>query len=612
MPGRPKRRAALQRRIANAEAKKLASVVHRESHSLAEPVEVALSNLDLVQLAEQRNEEDEAYGYIHNPPSGEELYRFTVDVLGYTLLAPQPHAEMCAFLVSLFPNATFPRAEGRNFGMLLVPRDTFKSTVGCVAVILYLLVKNRSLTFLIDSYRHDVSIGRLRLVKHHITRNAKFRRMFGNWKPEHREDIWSDTAINIRGKNAADAANISIDPTIDTCGVDRPKVGSHPHVVIVDDAHNRDNVQTPTMRRNVYEHIGEFTPMLQPGGALLVLGTRWAHNDAYGHMLRDDRANIQAAQARGDLHPERAARYKTLIRGAKWMEAGQEVYYFPTRLNEKYLDEARRTPGMTEYLFRSQYFNETVESANALFPGIENEGWDWEFYHDNFSRNSIVQLKDGTRIPVLTTLAWDTAGHKPTMESDFHGLTVVGCDPDRVWNVLEGVALKATPNSVVESVALLLMLYRPHTMSIEVVGQSGIWITLLRNFIMANNLYMPYIIEARPPQNMNKLTRIDTTLQPLKVEGRLRISNKAIDLLNQMSEYPQVDHFDVIDSLAQHYNMVRPADPLDGLEYYDWEAMEYEAKVLSSDPRKRLGAFAGRSSTPRPGYLVSQAGKVLR
>lgn len=534
----------------------------------------------------------EANAYRTNPPSAEELYVFSVDVLGYKDLAPEPHDEMCEFLISLVQNPQFDDDE-RTYGMMLVPRDCFKSTVGVVCLILYLLVKNPNLTFLIDSYRHDVSKKRLQAIKKHIETNKRFRALFGDWRPAFREDTWNESAINIAGRNASGNDMISIDPTIDTCGVDMPKTGSHPHVIICDDVHNRENVQTPKVRSKVYEHIGEMTPMLQPGGAMLIIGTRWSHHDAYGKIIKEDNDMVKAAAQNGDPYPEKARRYKKLIRGARDVNGN---LYFPSRLTNKYLEDARRQPGMTEYLYRSQYFNETIEDSQNLFPSIEEYTFDGEFFHDLHSANSILEIGEDS-IPVLTTLAWDTAGHKPTTESDYHGLTVVGCSPQKQWFVLEGVAIKDTPNAVVEKVAAYIMYYRPHTVSVEVVGQSGVWITLLRNYLSQYQLYMPYIVEARPPSTMNKLTRIDTTLEPLFRDDMLHISNKAVDLLNQMEEYPQVDHYDVMDSLAQHYNIVRPADEYDGIDTYDYEFAAHAER--NTPPRPRWQAAAGPSSPNR-------------
>lgn len=527
-----------------------------------------------------------AYHYRTNPISAGELYTFATEVLGYKLLRPHPHDEQCAFYVELVPDAHFPGQE-RRYGMILVPRDTFKSTIGCVSLILYLLVKNPNLAMLIGSYRHDMAQARLRAVKTHIERNKRFIKLFGNWCPKFREELWNEDSITITARDVD--AGVQVDPSVDTCGVDRPKEGGHFDVIILDDIHNRDNVQTPLMRNKVYEFVGRCIPMLKPGGSELVIGTRWHHQDAYGKIQRDDRRNVSEG---------REATFKTLIRGAINRDG---TYYFPERLGPRELDKIRHAPGMTEYLYKSQYFNETVEDAEHFFPSIEDSVLAVEHYLDPWSRNSII-IWDKRNIPVLTTLAWDTAGHRPTADSDFHGLTVVGCDPVANWWVLEGQSLKDTPNEVVRAVARLIVEYRPHTLSIEVVAQSGVWITLLRNYLMQNKLYMPYIVENRPPPNMNKLSRIDTTLEPLAKANKLLVSKKCIDLVNQMAEYPQVDHFDVMDSLAQHRLIVRPADPAEGLDFLDVETMEYDRAQRTgtgTDFRKRMGAYPGRSGSPR-------------
>jgi hypothetical protein len=295
-------------------------------------------------VARSREEVDAetARRYRTSPLTGELLYTFSSDVLGYKLLRPQPHDEQCAFYVRLCPNALLA-GQARRYGMILVPRDTFKSTIGCISLSLLLLVQNPNLSILFGSYRHDVAQARLRATKLHMERNKRFRALFGNWVPAFREDIWNEDSIVILPRDVD--AGVQVDPTIDTCGVDRPKEGGHFDVIILDDIHNRDNVQTPVMRQKVYEFVGRCIPMLKPGGSQLVIGTRWAHNDAYGKIMRDDRRNVQEG---------RPAMYDVLVRGAKLPNG---TLYFPERLDDRGLQRVRHAPGMTEYLFRSQYFN---------------------------------------------------------------------------------------------------------------------------------------------------------------------------------------------------------------------------------------------------------------
>lgn len=584
--------------LAHAEVKRLVSERIRDAHEIAKPIiqaeQTARAKKAADDLHAQRLEDDEytADDYRNDPPSAEQFYSFLVNVLGYDLIRPDPHDEMCEFIAGLVGEDVTFTEDGRDYGLVLVPRDCFKSTICAVGLPLYLLVKNTNLTFIIDSYRHDVAKKRLSAIKKHIERNMRFRQLFGDWKPQFREDLWNDEAINITPRDGYD--KIDVDPTFDTCGVDRPKTGSHPYMIITDDAHNRENSSSPTMRQKVLDHIDEMTPMLQPGGRYLLIGTRWAHNDAYGKIIRRDMEHVETARRDGAFAPMKAAQWRKLIRSAVFTDG---TLYFPSRLTEKYLQNARK--GMTEFLFRSQYFNETVESADNLFPEADKLIVHTEFYHDPFSRNSIIRWR-GEDIPVLTTLAWDTAGHNPSRSSDFHGITVVGMDPASNWWILEGAGIKDAPNNVVKAVAVMILMYKPHTVSVEVVGQSGVWITLLKNYIMANNIYMPYIVENKPPNTMNKLSRIDTVLQPLKDENRMRISDNCPQLVSQMEEYPQVDHFDIIDSLAQHQNIARPSNPMDGINFTDYEYLDYEANQPQiEDPRRRLGAYAGRSSSPR-------------
>jgi phage terminase large subunit-like protein len=209
-------------------------------------------------------------------------------------------------------------------------------------------------------------------------------------------------------------------------------------------------------------------------------------------------------------------------------------------------------------------------------------------------------------IPVLTTIAWDTAGHKPSVTSDPHGITVNAMDSESHWWVAAALALKETPNTVVERIALLVIQYRPHTVSIEIVGQSGAWKTLLINRLQAIPRdilpVLPYIVENKPPTNMNKLNRLEQTLEPLFKNGCITICacEECKEFVSQLSDYPQVDHVDMIDSLAQHDKVARPPDLTRIFDDYDYEAMEVLAEGGAlDDPRKRLGCYAGHNTARR-------------
>lgn len=539
-----------------------------------------------------------AHEYRSTPVSGPQFKRFLIEELGYDLVSPQPHDELCEFVIEMVPNPRFDE-DGRRYCLILVPRDCFKSTIIAIGLPLYLWVKNQNACGLLSGFRHDIAQLRLKEIKRHIER-PKFIAKFGNWKPQFREDMWNEDAIMLASRGTSSFS--AIDPSLDTCGVDRPKTGSHPDYIIIDDAHNRENTQTPKMRLKVYQHITDMLPMLKPGGTMFIVGTRWHHQDAYGKIIREDEQKVRKAAEAGDPDPNKAATYRKLIRGAK--DAAGNLY-FPSRLTEKYLDDMRHAPGITEYFFLSQYFNKTVESAQTLFPDIENYIFEMQFFLDPYSRrNGLVRVADEPETPIAVSLAWDTAGHSPTAESDFHGLTVVGCDIDWNWYVLVGEAIKDTPDKVVDRVCVHIIMYQPHTVSIEVVAQSGVWITLLRKRLDELGIYMPYIFEAKPPQRMSKLDRIDTVLQPRWKSGRMGVADTCVDLIAQMEEYPQVDHFDVMDSLAQHEGVVRPAesrtesDLLIDREYLDLIGQG------NGDPRRRMGAFAGRASLPRRKMLA--------
>lgn len=507
-----------------------------------------------------------------------EFYDFCHDILDYGQMAPQPHDEMCQFIASLFPDLSF-KGDEQHSGMLLVPRDTFKTSLGGVGLPLFLLWKNRNSRGLISGHRHDRSKQLLTAIKWHIVNNDKFKELCGSWKPQFKEQKWAEDAIVILGRTIA-----SVDPSIDTCGVDRSKVGAHPDWIIADDVHSESNINTATMRNKVLDHLINMYPMLQPGGTMLVIGTRWHYADAYGKLIDLDTKAIQDDQP---------PRYKTLIRSCYlYDEAGKKSgLYFPTRLTETFLTRARYEVGPTK--FSLWYHNKPIADDNKLFPKEQLNQKLISYYYDS-DLGMPTMGYDGQDFPVNVTLAWDPAGIHPTDKSDFHGVSIVGCDQEGRWLIPKAEAIKGKPSRVVERVAGYVIMYRPDTIIVESVGQSGLWAYYLKEHLKKIGEHCPPIVFYKPPTNVDKNARIETRLQPMHEAGTLIVDKRCRELIDQLDNFPQLDFDDILDSVQMHGDYVKAANPEDLDILYEHALLDTDR---DDDPRMASGAYAGRFSS---------------
>ena len=280
------------------------------------------------------------------------MYPFCKDVLGYKDMEPQPHAELCSWLNDLIaPLVTYDLdarlSMEQTKGLDLLPRGTFKTSVCTVGLALKVLEQNPNARILIDTHTWDFSCQILSEIKHHMENNDGFIKLFGDWRAG--ANRWAEDAVTIGRRTTA-----LKEPSIDTSGVDKSKNGGHYDLIIGDDLHQERNSANEEGRKKVRDHIQNLYPILEPGGVLLLNGTRWHNADAYGWILQKNRE----AEKNGKKPP-----YRTLLRGAFQPDG---TLYFPTRLTDEFLAQQRIE--LDDKKFAVWYLNKPIEESSKYFP----------------------------------------------------------------------------------------------------------------------------------------------------------------------------------------------------------------------------------------------------
>ena len=507
------------------------------------------------------------------PLIAEEFFDFCNDDLGMTLEV-DPHMEICREIAKVFPDLRFPVDQPKVFQLILLPRGTYKTTICGIALPLFIMTKNPNARGLISAHRHDVSKDRLKSIKRYLERDAVFREKYGNWVPEFREEKWSEDSIVITARTQ----NLN-DPSVDTCAVDRNKDGSHPDYIIGDDIQSKPNAQTPGMRAKVWDHVRSMSPMLVPGGTMLLIGTRKHNQDLYGKIYKVN-DELQAKK--------KPPMFAILKHGAVKPDGS---LYFPGRLTREYLAQELALMGPRDYA--NEYLNEPIEEGAKMFTKDKFATMEpIDYFIDPLSGGGLIHVSGG-QIPVYTTMVWDPAGHRPTESSDDHGLTVVGNDPNDHWWCIKAEGIKGNPDYVVSRIAGFIMRYRPQLLGVETVFRQEMWVYLLRQHLANAGIECPSIREIESKEA--KYGRI-SALQPRVQNGGLTLDSSCMALREQMLDFPEVEHDDLIDSLASHIIISRACTSedqkfVDNDEYFDEEKPE-----AKDDPRVKIGAYAGNSS----------------
>jgi hypothetical protein len=161
--------------------------------------------------------------------------------------------------------------------IVVMPRGTFKSTLGSVAYPMWRLERDPNLTILLDSEIYSNSKTFLREIKGHY-QSDRYIQIFG----DRVGPKWDESEI-ILGSRTRNRKEASI-----TCGgVETVKVGQHYDLIIGDDYNSPTNSETPEKCQKVIDHVRYNLNILNPRGEYLLIGTRYAERDVIGFFLSD-------------------------------------------------------------------------------------------------------------------------------------------------------------------------------------------------------------------------------------------------------------------------------------------------------------------------------------
>lgn len=162
--------------------------------------------------------------------------------------------------------------------LIVMPRGTFKSSLVSVAYPIWLLLRDPNLRILIDSELYTNSKNFLREIKGHLE-NEKMTRLFGKF----RSTTWNEGEVIIsqRNRNLKEAS-------ITCSGIGAEKTGQHYDVILMDDMNSPSNSNTPEGCQKVVDHYKYAAAILDPGGVLVLVGTRYSASDLIENVLQNE------------------------------------------------------------------------------------------------------------------------------------------------------------------------------------------------------------------------------------------------------------------------------------------------------------------------------------
>lgn len=195
-----------------------------------------------------------------------DFFLFTRDFLNYKDLDYDVHGQF----IKVFESNAARK-------LVVMPRGTFKSTLGSVAYPIWRLLKNPNNTILLDSELYSNSKNFLREIKAHFE-SEKMSYYFG----EQVGNKWDEGEIILKSRTR----NIK-EASITVGGLGTTKIGQHYELIIGDDYNSPQNSESPEKCQKVIDHVRYNLNILNPGGEYLFIGTRYAERDVIGFFLGD-------------------------------------------------------------------------------------------------------------------------------------------------------------------------------------------------------------------------------------------------------------------------------------------------------------------------------------
>jgi len=199
---------------------------------------------------------------------------------------------------------------------------------------------------------------------------------------------------------------------------------------------------------------------------------------------------------------------------------------FPQRLNQAFLDSARRTMG--SYLFANQYQNEVIPDDEKTFKP------NWLRYYKTIPDNT---HRFGFIDPAIGQLK----------HHDFTGISVIDVDTDGVWYLRLACRLRLTPTEIVDKMFELCAQFQLKALGVETVAYQEALLYIVSEKMRRDQKIIP--VTGIKRSQTSKQTRI-LGLVPRFEWGRLLCAQGMTDFEDEYGAFPRGSHDDILDSLA--------------------------------------------------------------
>ncbi len=402
----------------------------------------------------------------------------------------------------------FLKNSRRRFKMVLMPRETYKTSIVTVAGSIQHILQNPNVSIMFASAVLGNSESFLEEVREYFTSKSNLRHLFGDFV----SDVWNSERIVVKQRTRADKT-----PTITPSGVDKSLVSQHYDVIFADDLVNRKTVNTQEQMEKTRRYYSDLMDLLKkPNGILYVVGTRWDNKDLYGEIQEEEKKLEESGNSRSfDIH----------IR--KIVEDGKIIN--PKKFTFEILKDLRAKKG--SYDFSCQYENDPTSPTNRIFkpPFRYWQSLPSELAHMILVDPAISKKKDSCDAIVLNT-ALSRTGQTYLIECGIFAEE------------------KKHPKNLIDCIIDFHLRFGTRTVGIEAVGYQEVLCLLLQDELEKRKLFMDIV----PIHNDDDKARRIICLQPDWEAGNILLKPGMTEAEEQFDNFrkPIVAKCDILDALS--------------------------------------------------------------
>lgn len=362
---------------------------------------------------------------------------------------------------------------------------------------------------LITNERLDNAKSFLREIKGHFEKNEALRFLYGDQTND--DEKWTETQVVLRGRTQNRK-----EPSIQVGSLDTSLTSQHYDLIVCDDLVSRVNIGTKEQMDKVKQYWKDLQSLLEPGGMIVIVGTRWHFDDLYSLILKNQD-------------------FVRMIVGC-YDENGLPI--FPEKFTKEQLQKLQRPSpeGIGAYDFSCLYLNNPADDSNADF----KRTW----FENRFKPSDL------TGKPTATFITIDNA---PSTKkgSDYQGIIVNSVDEHNRWHLVHVERFKGNSPQLINKIFELYLTYNPAIIGVE----QKAFEDLIKPFLEAEakrRKQFPYVIELKD-KGIRKEDRIRGRLQ-----GRFELktiflqenpSDDTESLVDEGVRFPRGQYDDLIDAL---------------------------------------------------------------